>query len=94
MVATVFECQAPDAAAVQAALAPSKLTPFWLDDVARPSYPRLDADADADLAIVGAGYSGLWTAILAKERNPDRTVIVLEARRVGWAASGPSASTW
>jgi glycine/D-amino acid oxidase-like deaminating enzyme len=88
VVATVFERQAPDAAAVQAALAPSKLTPFWLDDVARPSYPRLDADADADLAIVGAGYTGLWTAILAKERNPNRSVIVLEARRVGWAASG------
>ena len=88
MVATVFERQAPDAAAVQAALAPSKLTPFWLDDVARPSYPRLDADADADLAIVGAGYTGLWTAILAKERDPTRSVIVLEARRVGWAASG------
>src|SRR6187431_2413942 len=73
---------------VQAALADSRLTPFWLDDVERPSYPRLDADADADLAIVGGGYSGLWTAILAKERDPNRTVLVLEARRVGWAASG------
>ena len=52
MVATVFERQAPDVAAVQAALADSRLTPFWLDDVARPSYPRLDTDADADLVIV------------------------------------------
>lgn len=88
MVATVFERQAPDAAMVQAALSPSRLTPFWLDDVARPSYPRLDTDADADLVIVGGGYSGLWTAVLAKERDPSRSVVVLEARRVGWAASG------
>ena len=73
---------------VQAALADSRLTPFWLDDVERPSYPRLDGDADADLVIVGGGYTGLWTAVLAKERDPDRTVLVLEARRVGWAASG------
>jgi len=86
--ATVFERQAPDPALVQAALADSRLTPFWLDDVERPSYPRLDTDASADLVIVGGGYSGLWTAILAKERNPSRSVILLEARRVGWAASG------
>ena len=75
---------------VQAALADSRLTPFWLDDSSRPSYPRLDTNADADLVIVGGGFSGLWTAILAKERNPERSVILLEARRVGWAASGRS----
>jgi glycine/D-amino acid oxidase-like deaminating enzyme len=86
--ATVFERQAPNDDVVRTALADSRLTPFWLDDVERPSHARLDGDADADLAIVGAGYSGLWTAILAKERNPERSVIVLDARRVGWAASG------
>ena len=88
MVATVFERQAPDAAVVQTALADSRLTPFWLDDVSRPSYPRLDGAAAADLVIVGGGYSGLWTAVIAKERNPSRSVILLEARRIGWAASG------
>jgi glycine/D-amino acid oxidase-like deaminating enzyme len=41
-----------------------------------------------DLAIVGGGYLGLWTAILAKERMPDRSVVLLEGHRVGWAASG------
>jgi len=88
VVATVFERQAPDAAVVQTALADSRLTPFWLDDVSRPSYPRLDADASADLVVVGGGYSGLWTAVIAKERDPSRSVILLEARRIGWAASG------
>lgn len=85
---TVFEREPAPADAVHTALADAQLMPFWLDDVERPRYPRLDGDADADLVIVGAGYSGLWTAVLAKERDPNRTVIILEARRVGWAASG------
>lgn len=85
---TVFEREPAPADAVHTALADAQLMPFWLDDIERPRYPRLDGDADADLVIVGAGYSGLWTAVLAKERDPHRTVIVLEARRVGWAASG------
>ena len=45
--------------------------PYWLDRPDRPE-PRapLDAHADSDLCIVGGGYSGLWTALLAKERDP------------------------
>ena len=63
--------------------------PYWLDRPDRPE-PRapLDAHADSDLCIVGGGYSGLWTAILAKERDPSRDVVLLEGSRVGWAASG------
>ena len=38
--------------------------------------------------MVGGGYSGLWTALLAKERDPGRDVVLLEANRIGWAASG------
>ena len=38
--------------------------------------------------MVGGGYSGLWTALLAKERHPERDVLLLEAGRIGWAASG------
>ena len=64
-------------------------TPFWLDDPARPAArPRLDRHVRTDLAIVGAGYSGLWSAVLAKQRDPDRDVVVIEAASVGWAASG------
>ena len=42
----------------------------------------------ADLAIVGGGYTGLWTAVLAKQRNPDARVMLVEAKSIGWAASG------
>ncbi len=38
--------------------------------------------------MVGGGFTGLWTALLAKERDPARDVLLLEGRRVGWAASG------
>ena len=63
--------------------------PFWLDDPGRPqALPPLSGDVRCDLAVVGGGYSGLWTALLAKERDPGREVVVLEGSRIGWAASG------
>lgn len=64
-------------------------TPFWLDDPSRPEpLPALEGKASTDLAIVGGGYSGLWTAVLAKERDPGCRVMLLEGGRIGWAASG------
>ena len=87
-ISTVFERLAPDAAAIDAALAGSKRSVFWLDGIDRPRHPALTSNERSDLVIVGGGYTGLWTAVRAKERNPRRRVIVLEAARVGWAASG------
>lgn len=86
----VFERQAPQQELIDAALAGSVNRPFWGDDVAhlRRSFPRLSGQASAELAIVGGGFLGLWSAILAKERNPARSVVLLEGRQVGWAASG------
>ncbi len=71
------------------ALADAAPVPAWLDSTSRPAArPALAADARADLVVVGGGYSGLWTALLAKERDPGREVVLLEAQRIGWAASG------
>jgi glycine/D-amino acid oxidase-like deaminating enzyme len=42
----------------------------------------------ADVAIVGAGFTGLWTAIRLLETEPSIRIVVLEAARVGWGASG------
>ena len=62
---------------------------LWLDDDARPSpLPPLTADARADLVVVGGGYTGLWTALRARERYPELDVLVLEAGGCGWQASG------
>ncbi len=85
---TVFERRQPSASIIERSLENTAHAAFWLDDVERPSYPTLSGEVRADLAIVGGGYAGLWTAIRAKERDPQRTVVLLEANRVGWAASG------
>ena len=89
MVQTVFERLAPRRGVVLAALEASVNRPFWLDDVApRQAFAPLRGAVATDLAIVGGGFLGLWSAILAKERDPSRRVILLEGDTVGWAASG------
>lgn len=63
--------------------------PFWLDRADRPApRPVLGASTSTDLAVVGGGFSGLWTALLAKERDPGRHVVLIEASRVASAATG------
>ena len=63
---------------------------YWLDeDPLEPlPHPTLIGDVTTDLCIVGAGYTGLWTALLAKEANPEREVIIVEQRETGAGASG------
>ena len=63
---------------------------YWLDeDPLEPeSHSALIGEIEADLCVVGAGYTGLWTALLAKERNPDREVVIVEQRETGAGASG------
>lgn len=85
---TVYERQPTDRDVIVVALKDTKLKPFWLDDVTPVERPALAGDIEADLVIVGAGYTGLWTAVQAKERDPQRSVVIVEAHTVGWAASG------
>lgn len=63
--------------------------PFWLDTPAKPS-PTLPLaqTISTDLLIIGAGFAGLWTALLAKEENPSRDVVLLEAGETAIGASG------
>ncbi len=76
-------------AAVGKSLAHAAPTPFWLDQPDAPEpLPALAEHVTTELAVVGGGFTGLWTALLAKERDPSRDVVLLEARTVGWAASG------
>ena len=85
---TIFERARPEASIVSGSLLGTRQASFWLDDIAQPHHPRLAADLHCDIAVVGGGYLGLWTALLAKQRNPDARVVLLEARTIGWAASG------
>ena len=70
-------------------LADSVLRPLWLDNPARPA-PRaaLDGPVDTDLLVVGGGFTGLWTALRAVEREPDRRVLLIEADRIAEHATG------
>jgi glycine/D-amino acid oxidase-like deaminating enzyme len=62
---------------------------FWLDSLGgRDPEPRLEEVVEADLCIVGGGYTGLWAALHAVTRDPSRAVVVLEGGRCGDGASG------
>jgi len=53
-----------------------------------PRRPALGGDLDVDVAIVGAGYTGLWTAYYLAQADPSLRVAVLEAQTAGYGASG------
>src|SRR4051794_20726449 len=55
---------------------------------ARVPRAALGGDIDADVAIVGGGYTGLWTAYALKQRDPSLRVVVCERKSVGFGASG------
>jgi glycine/D-amino acid oxidase-like deaminating enzyme len=63
---------------------------FWWRSLggAAPTRPPLQAPAKADVAIVGAGYTGLWTAYYLKRADPTLAIVVLERELAGYGASG------
>ena len=74
---------------MHAALGDASPTVFWLDDPARPvPLPRLRGPESCDLLVVGGGYTGLWAALRAKERDPSCDVVLVEAGHCGDQASG------
>jgi glycine/D-amino acid oxidase-like deaminating enzyme len=58
------------------------------DDDWGPGRPAITGDIDADVAIIGAGYTGMWTAYYLLQRDPSLRVVLLEANVVGFGASG------
>jgi glycine/D-amino acid oxidase-like deaminating enzyme len=75
--------------AIARSLAAALPRSFWLDQPDAPEpLPALAGSVTADLAVIGGGFTGLWTALLARERYPESDVVLLEAKTVGWAASG------
>src|SRR5664279_5546997 len=79
-------------------------TSYWLESAGDDLTPRpaLTGTIDADVAILGAGYTGLWTAYELLRRDPSLKVVLLEreiagfgasGRNGGWVASGLNASS-
>lgn len=74
---------------------PGPAPPWWIEDALAaegatedPAPAGLDRNLDVDVAIVGGGYTGLWTALALKERNASLRVAVLEAAFCGAGPSG------
>ena len=62
---------------------------LWMDGVGEITpRPALGGDVSADIAIIGAGYTGLWTAYYLKTRAPALNIVVVEAETAGFGASG------
>ncbi len=63
---------------------------FWLETCGDDLTPRpaLDGTIDVDVAILGAGFTGLWTAYYLLQREPSLTVAILESEIAGFGASG------
>jgi len=74
---------------VRASLADVVHTPFWTDRPDRPTpHPPLDAPTTTDLLVIGAGFTGLWTAICAKHEKPQRDVLLIDASTIAHGGSG------
>lgn len=65
---------------------PGKHGSHWMSGVEIPAWPALTAERDVDVAIVGGGITGLTAALLLATQG--RSVIVLEARRIGQGTTG------
>lgn len=70
------------------ALLEAKRTVFWSDrsEAPDPTHPLVGA-ADADLAVIGGGFTGLWAALQALEASPGRKVMILESDLCGFGGS-------
>lgn len=79
----------PDRTRIERALSAARNESVWHRDLdARLTHHEpLSQSIACDLAIVGAGLTGLWTAILAREQHPDLSICLIDAHDVGYGAS-------
>lgn len=76
-------------AEIRKTFADASAIPYWLDDPRRPEpAPLLTEAINTDLAVIGAGFTGLWTAFLAKEADLSREVVLIEGEETAMGASG------
>ncbi len=62
---------------------------WWIEEAGNPPpLPSLEGDTDADILVVGGGYTGLWTAWHLLGLEPEARVVLLEADRIGMGPSG------
>lgn len=62
---------------------------FWWRSIGTPvPRPQLHGEAKADIAIVGAGYSGMWTAYYLKSLDPSLDIALVDAEVAGFGAAG------
>jgi len=81
-----------EAVALQA-LSETTFDTYWLDSLGRvQSQPALELSIECDLLVVGGGFCGLWAAIQAREKQPQRNVVLIEARSIANGASGRPAA--
>ena len=69
---------------------PQRSPSWWWEDLGGPPPPRapLEGDVEADVCVVGGGYTGLWTAYELRRADPSLSVVVVEREHVGFGASG------
>ena len=79
---------------------PSRKGPLWWDhrsdegdyfQLPQTSRKSLAGELECDVAIVGAGYTGLWSAYWLSKFNPSLSIVIVEAKTVGYGASGRNA---
>jgi glycine/D-amino acid oxidase-like deaminating enzyme len=62
---------------------------FWATQLLKQNLrPSLDENIEVDVAIAGAGFTGLWTAYYLKKKSPSLSIAVIEKSQVGFGASG------
>ncbi|MCZ4322779.1 NAD(P)/FAD-dependent oxidoreductase [Pseudomonas anguilliseptica] len=71
-------------------MSPWRSLSLWMDQLDEPltARPALTEDLHADVAIIGAGYTGLWTAYYLKRQAPHLRIVILEGEIAGFGASG------